>query len=271
MLQNHKKAVLLGETKHCIQCTEYLLNRGWKIICIISEGKEVISWSRNNSITVILNYHDSLLPKYAGVNSTTWAIINGEKQHGTTLHKVVTGIDEGDIAAQTVINLEKDETAISLNLKYSESLSSQFRDVITKLEEGTLTFFKQNLADKSYYGLKSIPANYAIVNGAKDIVVLDGLTRGLTFGEEYDNPVASLKVWLNNRFYILERNKSLEPTLTNLDIDKNKILFDEVKDIYGNKTDITVTYRDILTPYILSADELKYLSKLQNVKPKNRS
>ena len=31
-----------------------------------------------------INFHDAPLPKYAGLNATTWAILNNEKSHGIT-------------------------------------------------------------------------------------------------------------------------------------------------------------------------------------------
>src|SRR5579871_2228717 len=43
-----------------------------------------------------INYHDSLLPKYAGLHSTSWALLNRETQHGITWHIMTESIDEGD-------------------------------------------------------------------------------------------------------------------------------------------------------------------------------
>jgi methionyl-tRNA formyltransferase len=57
-----------------------------------------------------INYHDGLLPRYAGVNASAWAIINGEKQHGITWHEMVAGIDTGNIIKQTTIDLESTES-----------------------------------------------------------------------------------------------------------------------------------------------------------------
>ena len=34
------------------------------------------------------NVHFGPLPHYAGVNAQCWAIFNGEKQHGVTLHRI---------------------------------------------------------------------------------------------------------------------------------------------------------------------------------------
>ncbi|MEI8054865.1 MAG: amino acid adenylation domain-containing protein [bacterium] len=282
MLQEHKKAVLVGETKLCVQCAEYLVDRKWEIVFIVSEDIEVINWARSHSIPIMLmsqvnsaivdgiclfsiinpqiipasilenpnvllalNYHDSPLPKYAGVNSTTWAILNNEKSHGVTLHKITPGIDDGDIVAQAIINIEKDETALSLNLKCSEHLLSLFQDIIIKIETNTLSFSKQNLADRSYYGLKHLPTNYGIVNGTRDV---SALTRGLTFGDGYDNPVASVKAWLNNQFYIIE---------------------DKVKDIYGNEVNIEIKY-DNLPEYWLTDDKLQYLASIKAQERKHK-
>src|SRR3990170_975651 len=258
MVSNHKKAVIIGETRLCTQCAEYLLNNNWKVISIVSDDKLVIEWANKNSVSIVpidklgtielgnfylfsiinphlipdyfltnkklllaLNYHDSPLPKYAGVNSTTWAIINNEKQHG---------VDEGDIAAKSMVSIEEDETAISLNLKCSEHLLALFKEVITKINAGTLKFSKQNLANRTYYGLKSIPDNYGIINGIKDIETLSRLARGLTFGDEYDNPVATTKVALNGQFYIVEdfNNKLIQDSYKH---DNNTVLFNTTRDI----------------------------------------
>ena len=155
-----KKTVIIGETKLCVRCAEILLEMGWEFVYVVSADDTVITWAKGNSIPtllptqlnaieigepfylfsiissylivrsvlenkkllLVLNYHDSPLPGYAGINSTTWSMINGEKQHGATIHKIEVGTDIGDIVAQSVIPINKGETAISLNLKYSEHL-----------------------------------------------------------------------------------------------------------------------------------------------------
>jgi methionyl-tRNA formyltransferase len=47
-----------------------------------------------------LNVHYSLLPKYRGMHSTVWAILNGEKYCGCTVHLMNEFIDDGPIVAQ---------------------------------------------------------------------------------------------------------------------------------------------------------------------------
>lgn len=303
-----KFSVVIGETNLCIQCAKHLVDSGWTII-IVSDDPTVVTWAKNNSIPALptaqlntikennfylfsvvnpclipksflesknislaLNYHDSLLPRYAGVNSTTWAIINNEKTYGITVHKIKFGIDDGDIAAQSTISIERDETAISLNLKCSEQLLLLFREVVTKIESDTLTFFKQNLSERSYYGTKHIPANYGIVNGIKSFEDLYRLIRSLTFGSGYDNQVATLKVYLDGQFYIAEdfNNKSIQDNHTQDNVADNTILFNTVRDIYGNKTNLKITHKDLLMDHVLSNNDLEYLSKIKTQERKHK-
>jgi folate-dependent phosphoribosylglycinamide formyltransferase PurN len=48
----------------------------------------------------ILNLHNSPLPRYRGVSPINWALKNGEKKHGVTIHEITPGIDDGPIIAQ---------------------------------------------------------------------------------------------------------------------------------------------------------------------------
>lgn len=51
----------------------------------------------------IINIHYSLLPKYRGLHSTVWAILNAEKELGLTIHLMNAGIDDGPIIHQEKI------------------------------------------------------------------------------------------------------------------------------------------------------------------------
>lgn len=45
----------------------------------------------------VINIHGGILPKWKGLSSNSWAIINGEKEVGYTVHKISVDIDFGDI------------------------------------------------------------------------------------------------------------------------------------------------------------------------------
>ncbi len=46
---------------------------------------------------IAINLHMAPLPEYRGCNQFSFAIINGDKEFGTTIHRLETGIDSGDI------------------------------------------------------------------------------------------------------------------------------------------------------------------------------
>ena len=53
------------------------------------------------------NFHDGPLPRYAGLFSSSWAIVNNEKTHGVTWHKITKKIDAGDIVASKKFKIKK--------------------------------------------------------------------------------------------------------------------------------------------------------------------
>jgi methionyl-tRNA formyltransferase len=63
------------------------------------------------------NLHPAALPRYAGLNAVSWAIFNGERTHGVTVHKMEPEIDTGPIAYQCTFPIEDEDTALSLSFK----------------------------------------------------------------------------------------------------------------------------------------------------------
>jgi methionyl-tRNA formyltransferase len=62
----------------------------------------------------ILNLHHSYLLKYRGRHGATWAILNQERVHGTTLHFMSEALDDGPIVAARAVPVLPEDTAYSL-------------------------------------------------------------------------------------------------------------------------------------------------------------
>lgn len=62
----------------------------------------------------IFNLHPSLLPRYRGCSSLTWAMINGEKECGFTYHYIDAGCDTGNIILQKKMQIEDFDTQLTL-------------------------------------------------------------------------------------------------------------------------------------------------------------
>lgn len=63
------------------------------------------------------NLHPGPLPRYAGLNSASWAIYNGETRHGVTLHRMVKEADAGGIIYQASVEIDEDDTGLTLTSK----------------------------------------------------------------------------------------------------------------------------------------------------------
>lgn len=72
--------------------------------------KEIISYVEGK----IMNLHPSLLPRYRGCSSVTWALINGENEYGYTYHYIDEGIDTGNIIFQEKLDIEEWDTQLTL-------------------------------------------------------------------------------------------------------------------------------------------------------------
>lgn len=56
----------------------------------------------------ILNLHNGPLPQYRGVSPINWALKNGERSHGVTIHEITEGIDDGPVVSQVTHSIYPD-------------------------------------------------------------------------------------------------------------------------------------------------------------------
>ncbi|MCX7823660.1 MAG: methionyl-tRNA formyltransferase [Syntrophobacterales bacterium] len=73
-------------------------------------SKEIIDLATYGGI----NYHPSILPKYRGGSAISWALINGEKETGVTIHYIDEGVDTGDIILQESVPIDFGDTTVTL-------------------------------------------------------------------------------------------------------------------------------------------------------------
>ena len=68
-----------------------------------------------------LNIHPSLLPAYRGPEPVYWALAEGAKETGITLHRAVPRVDSGPILAQAPVAIRDDDTAGTLTKRLVET------------------------------------------------------------------------------------------------------------------------------------------------------
>ncbi|MFE8149216.1 bifunctional UDP-4-amino-4-deoxy-L-arabinose formyltransferase/UDP-glucuronic acid oxidase ArnA [Brenneria goodwinii] len=93
------------------------------------------------------NLHGSLLPKYRGRAPLNWAIANGERETGITLHRMITRADAGDIIAQQAVNIADEDDALTLHHKLVRCARHLLADSLPAIKQGRLEGRSQNEAE----------------------------------------------------------------------------------------------------------------------------
>ena len=99
-----------------------------------------------------INMHPGLLPQYAGLHCTQWAIRNGEAFQGITIHLMDEGVDTGDILAQKTIPILKTDTGLSLFMRTIETGSSFLINILKRIvEDDVPSAMKQDFSLRRLY------------------------------------------------------------------------------------------------------------------------
>ena len=99
-----------------------------------------------------LNMHGSLLPHYRGRAPVNWAVLNGERETGATLHYMNDKPDAGDIVAQQAVPILPDDTAQQVSDKVTVAAEICLDRVLPALLAGTAPRLPNDIARGSYFG-----------------------------------------------------------------------------------------------------------------------
>jgi methionyl-tRNA formyltransferase len=86
-----------------------------------------------------INMHGALVPEYRGIHGGTWAIINGEKFHGFTIHIVDEGIDSGPVLFQGRVEMMLEDDVHSIRKKIFELFKSKIEIVFRQFLNNEIT------------------------------------------------------------------------------------------------------------------------------------
>ncbi|MFQ5419923.1 MAG: formyltransferase family protein, partial [Anaerolineae bacterium] len=239
---------IMGEESLLIQTSQILLDKGHKVEGIISLALPIREWALAHDIPVIdpqadlavvlgqrpfdyffsitnlaiipdavlalprrgaINFHDGPLPRYAGLYATTWALMNGEKEHGITWHTMTAAVDKGEILKQKLFPIAADETAFTLNVKCYQAGIETFAELVDELAAGTNQPLPQDLSAQTYFGKHHRPEGTAVLDFNQPAEQIAAVVRALDFGA-YENPVALPKIWSEKGVFVV-RETAVRP------------------------------------------------------------
>lgn len=100
------------------------------------------------------NLHPGPLPEYAGLSVPSWAIYNGETQHGVTLHWVEPKVDTGPVAFSERFPISPSDTGLSLSARCVQLGMPLISELLGCLSLGpeTIPIVEQDVTCRRYYG-----------------------------------------------------------------------------------------------------------------------
>ncbi len=164
------RCFLIGADNLLMECGDILREQGHTICGVISDTDRIVGWAQRHALAVLssrgdawnarlraepydylfaithlailpddvlstpgklaVNFHDGPLPRYAGLNTPAWALMNREARYGISWHIVEPGIDTGDLLEQRLFDVAPDETSLSINTRCFEAGVESFRELI---------------------------------------------------------------------------------------------------------------------------------------------
>jgi len=147
-----RKALAMADTGDLLGECRRLAGRsqGWLISAnsTIIIPREVLELFEGRS----LNLHPGLLPQYAGLHTHQWAIRNGEREFGVTVHRIEPQIDTGAIVGQVRFPISPEDTGLSLFSRCLATGRELFSRIIAQITCGeVLADVPQDLTRRRLY------------------------------------------------------------------------------------------------------------------------
>ena len=214
------RCVLLGEQSLLVECGERLLAAGHAIAAVITDTPRLREWAAQRGLRVertpealladpptgvdwlfaitwlkplggevlalaqrgALNFHDGPLPRYAGLNTPMWALLNGETRHGIRWHRMSSEIDAGPVLVSRDFAIDVDETAFSLNAKCFEAGLAGFDALLEVLASGNAAGESQPAGERVVHFGAERPLRHALLDPARPAEDLARTVRALDNG-----------------------------------------------------------------------------------------
>ncbi|MFM9708651.1 amino acid adenylation domain-containing protein [Streptomyces galilaeus] len=213
--------VVIGEETLLVECTRLLVARGHTVAAVVSPSAELLDWAEGEGLPAVpfgadlaerltplrfdylfsianlrmlpeevlalptrlpVNFHDGPLPRHAGLFATSWAILDGDKQHGVTWHVMNLEADTGDVLKRRAVPVDPAATVHDLDVACFEAGVESFSELVDELAGGTATRTPQDLGLRTYHGRYDALPRGGVFDWRQPAAALDALVRATAFG-----------------------------------------------------------------------------------------
>ncbi|XYH95585.1 amino acid adenylation domain-containing protein [Sorangium sp. So ce1128] len=241
--QLDRSCVLMGGDTLLIELGKRLLARGWTIRSVITSEPRLQRQAQEYGLTVhdepkrleamagaapfgwlfsivnpsvlspealalprygAINFHNSLLPRYAGANAAAWALMDRVEEHGVTWHRISADIGASEILVQRRFDIWPQETSCTLNIRCVEEALASFDLLLDAIERNALEP-RTRKGEGSYHGEYQRPAAACILDWNRPAVELEAMVRALDFGPYHPNALGSPMLVLGGQVVVVAR------------------------------------------------------------------
>ena len=154
-----------------------LKEAGAELFVVVSFGQILKKEILNIPKLISINLHASVLPKYRGAAPMNWAIVKGEEASGVSVIRMNSKMDEGDIILSEEARILPDDTALTLNEKFSAIGSTLLLRAVDLIESRKAKFTKQNNTQVSY--APKLKKENGLIDWKKPAFEIRNLVRGM--------------------------------------------------------------------------------------------
>lgn len=104
---------------------------------------------------ICINVHYSLLPKYRGLHSTVWAILNDEDYLGLSIHLMNDNFDDGAIIHKKVYENDRVKTSREYMETYNDYVADNLGKILKDFIEGKIQLKENNKKEATWVGRRN--------------------------------------------------------------------------------------------------------------------
>jgi len=112
----------------------FLRKLGADLFVIMAYGQIFSQEALDIPAIMPINIHASLLPRFRGAAPVNWAIINGDKKSGLSVIYVTRKMDAGPVILQKEIQIQPQDTSVTLEEKLSQAAPGILMDALKLIE-----------------------------------------------------------------------------------------------------------------------------------------
>lgn len=160
-----------------------LKNLGADVFVVVAFGTIMPAEVINMPPLKTINVHFSALPKYRGPSPIQSALLNGDKQTGTTIFILDEQIDHGPLLAQKIADIEPDDNYFTLSDRLAHVSADLLMETLSDYQPGKITPLPR--MNRSHRILKLLPSRPEKLTGPNQPLKFTTSCGLFTFGQGF--------------------------------------------------------------------------------------